>query len=263
MEEEPSHVRVAERAELAAVAPRSRLEPFFGETAKDVLVALARNPNLSELDMLRLLERMDLPQEALRELSQRAEAARSYRVKLALVRNPKTPRLVSLPLMKFLYLFELLRVSQTPAVPAEVKMVAEETILRKLEALPRGEKIALAREGSGRVAAALLVTPDEELIRAALNNPYLSEAHLLKVLVRNKLPAVLVELISHHGRWAHAYHLRLALIRNPLTPFARVLAFLPDISVSDLRDICLDPRMPEQVRKYIVAQCAQRLNPTR
>jgi len=263
MEEEPSHFGVAERAELAAAAPRSTLEPFFGETAKDVLVALARNPNLSEHDLLRLLERMDLPQEALRELSQHAEAARSYRVKLALVRHPKTPRLVSLPLMKFLYLFDLLRVSQTPAVPAEVKMVAEESILRKLETLPRGEKIALAHEGSGRVAAALLVTPDEELIRAALNNPYLSEAHLLKILARNKLPAVLVELISLHDKWSHAYHLRLALIRNPLTPFARVLAFLPDISVSDLRDISLDPRMPEQVRKYILAQCAQRLNPTR
>jgi hypothetical protein len=26
------------------------------------------------------------------------------------------------------------------------------------------------------------------------------------------------------------------------------------------RDICLDPRMPDQVRKYIIAHCVQRLN---
>jgi hypothetical protein len=103
------------------------------------------------------------------------------------------------------------------------------------------------------------VREDAELIRAALSNPYLSESHLLKVLARNKLPAVLVELISQHERWSHAYNVRLALIRSPLTPFARVLAFLPDISVNDLRDICLDPRMPEQVRKYINTHCAQRL----
>jgi hypothetical protein len=260
MGEETSHARVAERAELAAVAPRSRLEPFFGETAKEVLVALARNPNLEEPDLLRLLERKDLPQEALRELAGHSEAARSYRVKLALVRHPKTPRLVSLPLMKFLYLFDLVSVSQTPAVPTEVKMAAEETILKKVEALPRGEKISLARRGSGRVAAELLVTPDAELIRAALSNPYLSEGHLLKVLALDKLPAVLLELISQHERWSHAYHLRLALIRHPLTPFARVLGFLPDISVKDLRDISLDPRMTDQVRKYIIAHCAQRLN---
>jgi hypothetical protein len=107
----------------------------------------------------------------------------------------------------------------------------------------------------------LLVTQDAELIRAALSNPYLSEDHLLKVLALSELPAVLMELLSHHERWSRPYHLRLALIRHPLTPFARLLAFLPDITVNDLRDICLDPRMPDQVRKYIIAHCVRRLNP--
>jgi len=260
MAEEYTRTPVAERAELAAVVPRSRLEAFFQERAEEVLIALARNPNLQEPDLLRLLERQDLPQEALRELAGHAQAVGSYRVKLALVRHPRTPRSVSLSLLKFLYLFDLVRVSQTPAVPADVKKVAEETILKKLQAFPRGEKITLARQASGRVAAALLVTQDAELIRAALSNPYLSEANLLSVLALNDLPAALLELLSHHEKWSRLYHLRLALIRHPLTPFARVLAFLPDITVNDLRDICLDPRLPEQVRKYITAQCAQRLD---
>ena len=30
--------------------------------------------------------------------------------------------------------------------------------------------------------------------------------------------------------------------------------------VSDLRDICPDRRMPEQVRKYLLAHCAERLS---
>ena len=263
MAEGTAHAPVAERAELAAVAPDSRLEPFFKETPKEVLVALARNPNLKEHDLLRLLERLDLPQKALRELGQHAEAARSYRVKLALVRHPKTPLLVSLPLMKFLYLFDLVLVNQTPAAHPHVRKVAEETVLKKLEALSRGEKITLARRAPGRVAAALLVTQDAELVRAALSNPYLSEDHLLKVLALNELPAVLVELLSRHERWSRPYQLRLALIRHPLTPLARVLAFLPDITVNDLRDICRDHRMPDRVRKYIIAHCAQRLEKTR
>lgn len=242
------------------MAPNSRIEPFFRETARQVLVALAGNPNLKEPDLLRLLERKDLPQEALRELGQHAEAVRSYRVKLALVRHPKTPRLVSLPLIKFLYLFDLVRVSQTPAVPTDVKMVAEEAILKKLATLARGERITLARRGSGRVAAGSLVTRDTELVRAALSNPYLSEGHLLTVLARSDLPSAVVELISQHERWSRTYHLRLALIRHPLTPFARVLAFLPDITVNDLRDLCRDHRMPDQVRNYILAHCAQRLH---
>ena len=36
--------------------------------------------------------------------------------------------------------------------------------------------------------------------------------------------------------------------------------FLPHLGVNDLWDIGLDPRMPEQVGKYIAAYCTQRLN---
>jgi hypothetical protein len=253
--------RLRQRAELAvAASSRAEIESFCKESAQEILLGLVRNPHLQERDLLRLLERKDLGHEVVRELARREEIRRSYTLQLALVRHPKTPRMVSLPLLKFLYIFDLLRVTQTPAVPTDVKMVAEETILKKLEGMPRGEKIALARRGTGRLAASLLFTPDLELIGAALDNPLLTEGHLLKVLARDDLPPAVVEQLALHLRWSHHYHLRLALIRNPLTPFARVLAFLPEMAVADLRDICLDHRMPESVRKYIEAHCVARLN---
>jgi len=258
------HERLQQRAELAlATSTRGEIERFCKESAKEVLLGLARNPHLQERDLLLLLERKDLAHEVVRELAQHKEARRSYTVQLALVRHPKTPRVVSLPLMKFLYVFDLLRVAQTPGVPTDVKMLAEETILKKLDGMPRGERISLARRGTGHLAASLLVSPDLELIRAALDNPYLTEGHLLKVLGHEGLPPAVVENLALHERWSHHYHLRLALIRNPLTPFARVLAFLPDLAVTDLRDICLDHRMPRSVRKYIEGHCAARLNKQR
>jgi hypothetical protein len=256
--------RLRQRTERAtAVSSREELESFFQDSAKPVLMGLARNPHLQERDLLRLLERKDLAQEVVRELARHREVRRSYPVQLALVRHPKTPRLVSLPIMKFLYIFDLLRVAQTPGVPADVKMVAEETLLKKLAGMPRGEKISLARRGTGRLASSLLFTPDLELIRAALDNPFLTEGHLLKVLAREGLPPALIEQLARHQRWSHHYYLRLALIRHPLTPFARVLAFLPEMTVTDLGDICLDHRMPQPVRKYIEAHCAARLNKQR
>ena len=90
----------AERA--AAVSSREEIESFFNETAKAVLMELARNPHLQERDLLRLLERKDLAHEVVSELARHREVRRSYSVQLALVRHPKTPRLISLPLMKFL-----------------------------------------------------------------------------------------------------------------------------------------------------------------
>jgi len=254
-----SRDELAERAERAAAASGVQIQQFFKETAKDVLVALARNPHLQERDLLRLLERKDLPREVVGELAAHTETARNYAVKLAIVRHPKAPRLASLPLLKFLFLFDLVRVSQTPGVPADVKIAAEETILKKVETLPRGEKITLARRGSGRVAAGLLFSEDPELVKAGLDNPFLTEAHLLKILSMTNLPRVVVEILAQHEKWSSRYVLRLALVRNPLTPIVRVLAFLPDLAVNDLRDTCADRRMPEQVRNYVMAHCAERL----
>ena len=251
--------QVAERAARAACAPPHLLEPFFSETNKEVLAALAHNQNLQERDMLRLLQRKDLPPEVIRELAAHREAYRNYAVKVALVQHPRTPRLISLPLTKFLYLFDLVRICHLPAVPTEIKILAEETILKGTAAIPRGEKITLARRATGRVAAALLGAEDRELIRAALDNPFLTEANLVRVLTREDLPPPAVELIATHEKWSCRYHLRLALVRNPLTPFARVLAFIPNLALTDLRDMCLDRRMPEHVRKYILAHCAERL----
>jgi hypothetical protein len=245
---------------MAAFAPRHRTERFFRDRAKEVLLALARNPNLQEPDLLRLLERKDLPPEVLRELAAHKETARSYLVKLALARHPRTPRLVSLPILKFLHLFDLVRVCQTPAVPTDVKRVAEENILKKAERIPRGQKISLARQGSGYVAAGLFFTNDQELIRAILDNPYLTEAHVTRILSRADLPAEVVELIASTEKWSRRYDVRLGLIRNPHTPFGRVLGFIPDLAVSDLKGLCLDRRMPEHVRRYIAAHCQLRIN---
>jgi hypothetical protein len=162
--------------------------------------------------------------------------------------------------MKLLYLFDLVRVAQKPGVPTDVKLVAEETILKRIETTPLGEKITLARRGSGRVAARLLAMGDRELIRAALDNPFLTEADLLRALSLQSLPSLVVELIAENDKWSSHYYLRLALIRNPSTPLNRVLAFLPDIALNDLRELCLDRRMPEPVRRYVLAHCAERLS---
>lgn len=260
----PSQERLQQRAEVAAsVSARAEIGALCKETATEVLLGLARNPHLGEGDLLRLLGRKDLAHEVVRELARHPAVRRNYAVQLALIRHAKTPRQVSLPLMKFLYVFDLLRVAQTPAVPTDVKMVAEEQILKKLPGMPRGERIAMARRGTGRLAADLLLSPDLELIRAALDNPYLTEGHLLKVLAREGVPPLVIDQLAQHPRWSHRYHLRLALIRNPLTPLARVLKFLPDMAVTDLRDICLDHRMLPPVRKYIKAHCTVRLNKQR
>ena len=44
--------------------------------------------------------------------------------------------------------------------------------------------------------------------------------------------------IAQHRRWSCVYNVRLALIRAPGTTLASILTYLPEITVSDLRDLC-------------------------
>jgi hypothetical protein len=254
--------RRLERAEKAAAASSQELDLFFRETDKEVLLSLARNRNLRERDLLRLLDRKDLPADVVAELAGHERAEGNYAVRMALVRHPRAPRRISLPILKFLFLFDLVKVAQTPSVPTDIKIAAEDTVLKKMQSIPRGEKISLARRGPGRVAAALLSTADAGQIQAALENPYLTEAQVLKILSHENIAPPVIESIAQNEKWSRRYYLRLALVRHPLTPLRFVLAWLPDLAVTDLREICFDHRMPELVRRYVLAHCAERLQKT-
>ncbi len=247
-----------ERIERAARGTPSEISVLVHDIAPEVLEALLRNPFLSEDHLLTLLNRKDLPREILQSVADNEELIRSYRVKLAVVRNPKTPRLVSLRLLKYLYLFDLVTVTQQPTVSAEIKRRAEEQIINRLEQLALGQRITLARRCSARVAAALLALGDAPVVSVALDNPFLTEAELIRLLHREDISPVVVEQIASHPKWALRYDIRLALVRHPLTPLARVLAFLPELTPQDLRLIVSDWAMPADRRIYIEELLARR-----
>jgi hypothetical protein len=83
------------------------------------------NVSLTEDGALSLLKRADLAPEILEQISKIGELLRYRKVKLALVEHSKTPRHVSLPLIRQLYTFDLMQVALTPAVPADVKHAAD------------------------------------------------------------------------------------------------------------------------------------------
>ena len=113
--------------------------------------------SLTEDAALSLLKRADLAPEVLERLSKIGELLKHRKVKLALVEHPKTPRHVSLPLIRQLYTFDLMQVALTPVVPADVKHAADETLCNRLDTIGSGERLSLAHRGSGRIAEALLV----------------------------------------------------------------------------------------------------------
>src|SRR4029077_7708161 len=92
--------------ERALYATGEELAVLLHHHAADVLLALLDNPALDEAQVCLLLERKDLPGEVLDEVGGRKSLLKSYRVKRSMAFHPRTPRLVSLRLLRDLYLMD-------------------------------------------------------------------------------------------------------------------------------------------------------------
>src|SRR6184192_529083 len=245
--------------ERALIATGEELAGLVHHPSAEVLLALLENPALDETQVCLLLERKDLPGEILEEIARRKALLKSYRVKRALAFHPRTPRLVSLRLLRDLYLMDLVQVAILPGVSAEMKRTAAEQLTARLPQLPLGQKITLARRGPARVAGALLAEGHEQVVSIVLDNPHMTEAQILRALSREKPPTPVIPAIVHHHKWSITYNVRLALVRHPSAPLATILSYLPELTVSDLRELAAPGIVPESLRKYLQAEVQRRM----
>ncbi|MDQ1411346.1 MAG: hypothetical protein QOJ41_3081, partial [Acidobacteriaceae bacterium] len=169
------------------------------------------------------------------------------------------PRLVSLRLLRELYLMDLVQIALLPGVSAELKRSAEDQLITRLPQLPLGQKITLARRGPARVAGLLLAEGHSLVVPVALDNTHLTAAQILKVLAREGVPESVVQAIAQHRKWSCDYNVRLALVRNPATTLTTVLSFLPELTVSDLTELAAPGIVPEPLRKYLEAESQRRI----
>lgn len=245
--------------ERARIARGDELNALIYHAAPAVLLALLDNPEFDETKLTLLLSRKDLATEVLDEIGARKAALKSYAVKKALLLHPRTPRLIGLRLLKDLYLMDLVQFALSPGVSAELKRYAEAQIVARLPQMPLGQKITLARRGPSRVAGALVAEGHAQVMPIALENPYLTEAQVLKALAREKVPVAVVQAMANHRKWSQCYNVRLAIVRNSSTPISIVLGFLPLLTVSDLRVLAEPGIVAENLRKYLLAEVRRRM----
>jgi hypothetical protein len=243
----------------AREASGEEIQGLIFHPAPSVLLALLENPALDEAKLTLLLSRKDLPLEVLEEIGRRKQFLKSYSVKKSLLLHPRTPRLVGLRLLKELYLMDLVQFTLSPAVSAELKRYAEEQIVARLPQMPLGQKITLARRGPSRVAGALVADGHAQVMPIALENPYLTEAQVLKALAREKVPVAVVQALANHRKWSESYNIRLAIVRSSSTPISIVLRFLPLMTVNDLRALAEPGIVAENLRKYLLAEVHRRM----
>jgi len=79
--------------------------------------------------------------------------------------------------------------------------------------------------------------------------------------------ACVVAAIAQHPKWSCQYNVRIALVRNTHTPAASVLAFLPQLTLGDLKQISklegLAPHLKKHMREELVRRASERDTPAR
>lgn len=229
-------------------------QSLAGENS-DLLKQDSLNPeSLNEDSLLALLKQPDLAPAILEKIGKNSGAMKLRKVKLALVGHPKTPRHVSLPMVRHLFTFDLMQLALLPVVPADVKRAAEETLIRKLETISSGERLSLARRASGGIAGELLLDDEARVMQAALENSRLTEAPVIKAVLRHDATAALVQAVCHHPKWSFRREIRVALLRNQHTPMARAMEFSRGMPLPMLREILHSSRLSADVKAYLLRE---------
>jgi hypothetical protein len=220
----------------------------------DELLAAAADPALTEDLALALLKRADLAAEVIELLSKNGGLMRSRKVRLALVQHPHAPRHVTIPMVAHLFTFDLMQVALAPVVPADVKIAADQALINRLEKISSGEKLSLARRASGRVAGALLLDPEPRVMQTALENSRLTEAGVIRALLRHGAPSAFVEAVCRHAKWSVRREVRIALLRNEKTPLARALEFARILPRALVHEILQGSRLPGNIKSYVMRE---------
>lgn len=240
-------------------AGTAELSSLLFHSSTEVLERLLDHPALNEEHLLTLLSRKNLPRSVLSRIARNRNWVSSYSVKLAVVKHPRAPRDVAVRLLKHIYVFDLLEVVFTPGTPAELKKLAEDSIVSQRDSLALGQRISLARRGSCRLAGRLLADRETPVLKAALSNPSLTEQTVAAGILLEGSSPELPSLIQRHPRWSVSRLVKQALVRSGHLSLACVMGILPELTASELADVASDPRVARNVRAYAARLAAARV----
>ncbi len=252
---DPSQSR---RLYQALTAGNDELFQVIEDLSIQVLETALKNPAFNENHLLALLKRRDLSEDLLKAIYRLPMVGENRELKLAVVHNPHTPAHVTMAILPYLQLFELINICHLPGVTPDQKLAAERAIIQRLPTTPLGNKITLARRCSSAVVEALVREGDPRFMDACLDNPHLKESAIFQFLNGPNSTADGISMVARHSRWKARANLQLAILKNPKTPSVWFTLFLPHLSMNDIKGILASKRISHSQKKLVQEELQRR-----
>ena len=227
---------------------KNQLEADAADTG---VVREAAESGLTEDVALGLLKRGELTTAEIEQITKDAAVMKSRKVRLRVTAHPRTPRRISLRLLRELCTFDLMHFAMIPTAPADLKRVADELLVGRLPSITLGERISLARRGSGTIAAALLLAKESRVWQTALENGRITESAIVRAVLHSQATPAFVQAVCTHTKWSVRPEIRVALLRSAHTPLGRALEFARRLPPTQLRDVLHASRLPQNVKETV------------
>ena len=123
-----------------------------------------------------------------------------------------------------------------------------ETATQKLAKMGFSDRLKAAVRGSREMRALLIRDPNKMIAAAVLSSPKLSEPEVEAFARMASISEEVLRVIGGNRAWTKNYNVVLGLTKNPKTPLAMTLNFMPRLSSRDLQMLSVDRNVPEPLR---------------
>ena len=247
-----------DKMKLSRFADSDELWDLVRDSSPDVVYNTIFNKNLTEDMAVFIARKKNSSPEVLGMLAADIRFKGSYKLKLAICNNPKTPLKTTLSLMKFMRIFDLGDITKNHNIPISIRQKIEYSVIEKISSLPSGVKVALAKRASSNIIVQLLEKGDRNVILSCLESPLLTEDHLCALINKSKTKHLWIKTVAEHPKWSLRYRIKYALVRNYYTPMIYATKFISTLKTADLRELYSDTYLPASTRPYIFQELALR-----
>jgi hypothetical protein len=135
------------------------------------------------------------------------------------------------------------------------KIIDRKTMERKtMDRKIMDRKITDRKTIAGKTIAAKAVARDSRVMQAALENPRLTEALVIKSVLGPAAGAALVQAVARHAKWSCRREIRAALLRTAHLSLARALEFSREIPAPLLPEVLASSRLPAPIKAQLIRE---------